>query len=66
LSVSATGTGPFTYQWYKDDNAIVGANGASLQLPSVQQGDSGVYAVEVSNVFGALTSNTATVLVNTP
>ncbi|HEY1763357.1 MAG TPA: immunoglobulin domain-containing protein [Opitutaceae bacterium] len=55
LSVGATG-GSLAYQWRKDGRPITGANEAQLSLPSVQQGDAGVYDVVVSNAAGSARS----------
>jgi hypothetical protein len=66
LSVSATGTEPFTYQWRRNGATIEGATSAAFELPAAQLGDSGSYDVVVGNVFGTLTSSAATVVVNTP
>ena len=59
LSVSATGTGPFNYQWLKDSVVLSGATSAELTLNSVQIGDLGFYTVAVSNSAGSITSNIA-------
>ncbi|MGA1237332.1 MAG: LamG-like jellyroll fold domain-containing protein [Limisphaerales bacterium] len=49
LSVTATGTEPFTYTWYKDGAAIAGATEATYSVASASVSDAGTYAVEVSN-----------------
>ena len=56
FSVTATGTGPFTYQWSKDGNPIAGANAASLAFAAVAAQDAGRYSVSVSNDVGAVLS----------
>lgn len=35
FSVNATGTGPFTYQWYRDGGLIPGAQSSSYVIPQV-------------------------------
>ena len=65
LSVSATGTGPLSYQWLRDSQPIDGATTAQLSIPAAATTDSGPYSVTVSNSFGSATSNTATLTVLT-
>ncbi len=74
LSVAATGTAPFTYQWRKGGinlvngiNAptgvtVTGANAATLSLTGVATGDSGTYDVVVSNGVGTDVTSTASIL----
>ena len=69
LSVSATGTSPFTYQWYQGSSGttsspVGGATGASFTTPALTATTS--YWVRVSNGIGSSDSGTATVTVNTP
>lgn len=59
FSVVADGTGPFTYQWFKDNVAISGATSASLSIANVQPSDFGSYAVTVTNGLGSLESQPA-------
>ena len=59
LTVAATGTGPFTYQWKKDGVDIGGATGASLVLASPVPSDSGNYTVSVTSAGGTTPSSTA-------
>jgi hypothetical protein len=66
FSVTATGTAPLSYQWRKNGTIIVGATLSSYSMSNVQQADAGNYTVVVSNVAGAITSSTATLLVNIP
>ncbi len=69
FSVSATGTGPLSYQWKKDGIDLVngprvsGATTANLSLSSLTTADAGLYSVEVSNVVGSLLSNAASLFV---
>jgi hypothetical protein len=65
LSVVATGTAPFTYQWKKDGVNIPGANTSSLALNSVSTANAGSYTVVVSNSAGSATSSAAILTVNT-
>jgi hypothetical protein len=66
FSVSASGTGPFTYQWRKDGAAIAGANGATLTLTNTQSAAAGAYSVVVSNAVGSAVSSNATLSVTPP
>jgi len=63
LSVVATGTAPFTYQWLKDGTRVTGATAASYTLSSVTSAAAGNYAVTVTNVAGSVTSLSAAVTV---
>ena len=65
LTVVATGTAPFTYQWYKDSSPIGGATASTLSLTNVQAGDGGNYYVTVTNVVTTVPSDTAVLTVNT-
>ncbi len=66
FSVSVTGTAPITYQWRKDGAAIAGATNASLTISNAQSASIGAYSVLVSNMVNSLSSNTATLTVNSP
>ena len=66
FSVTATGTEPLSYQWYKNSSAISGATKSSYTINSVTTGDAGSYYVVVSNDLGTATSSTATLTVNVP
>jgi uncharacterized delta-60 repeat protein len=72
FSVVAVGTGPISYQWFKDDarlsdgGIVSGANTASLTLNYVLGGDAGTYFVVVSNAWGAQTSQVAALTVQDP
>jgi hypothetical protein len=71
FSVSATGSAPLTYQWYKNSGALTdggnisGSATSTLKVTSVTTNDSGVYAVVVSNPVGKATS-TSTLMVVAP
>jgi len=60
LSVAATGTELF-YQWYKDGQAIPGANASALIIAAAVVSDAGTYTVEVKNFIDAVTSADALV-----
>ncbi|MBI5768497.1 MAG: immunoglobulin domain-containing protein [Verrucomicrobia bacterium] len=63
LSVAATGTAPFTYQWRKDGVAVAFATSASFSMFGVQLTNAGSYDVVVTNAAGSVTSNAAAVTV---
>lgn len=64
FSVSAVGTAPLNYQWWKDDASLSAANGPALTLTNLQASDAGTYRVVVSNGFGTVTSADASLTVN--
>ena len=53
LDVTATGTAPLSYQWYKNGSPIGGATGASYSKTTTSPSDSGTYSVTVSNANGS-------------
>jgi hypothetical protein len=59
FSVGVSGTAPFTYQWYKGANEIVGATNDSLSVADVGPGAVGAYTVKVTNAVGNVTSTAA-------
>src|SRR6202166_2649487 len=62
--VSATGGG-VTYQWQKNGAAITGATNSSYATPMTTVSDSGSeFTVTISNNFGSVTSNPASLTVN--
>jgi len=66
FSVTAAGSDPLSYQWQKGTTAITGATTASYTTPSAVVGDNGSqFTVVVSNSGGSITSNPATLTVNT-
>jgi hypothetical protein len=66
FSVVAAGTAPLTYQWQKNNANISGATSASYTTPATVSGDSGAtFRVMVTNSVTTITSNSATLTVNT-
>ena len=65
LSVVATGVGPLSYQWFKDNTAIAGATGESFSIPVTTAADAGTYRVDVTNTAGTTRSTAATVVIAT-
>jgi hypothetical protein len=68
FSVTASGTGPLSYQWcVNGTNIVVGATNSTLTLTSVQLSQNGYsYSVLVTNLYGSTNSVAATLTVNTP
>jgi glucose/arabinose dehydrogenase len=64
FSVVASGTPPLQFQWQRNGANIPGATASSFTLPSAGPGDNGAtFRVVVSNSFGTVTSNSATLTV---
>ena len=67
FSVVASGTGPWSYQWYyNDDTLLTNATNPSLTITNAQLTDIGGYSVIVSNAFGSMPSDTAALMVSVP
>jgi hypothetical protein len=64
LSVTAGGSGPFTYQWQFNGANISGATGSSLTLTSLQFNNAGLYSVVVGDAGGSVSSAVAVVNVD--
>jgi hypothetical protein len=65
FSTSATGGGPLTYQWQRNELMISGATSASYTTSPVTTADNGArFRVVVSNPVGSVTSNQATLSVS--
>lgn len=60
LSVSALGTAPLSYQWYKDGEVLESATTASITKIAAAE-DNGSYTVKVTNALGSATSAAAVV-----
>jgi len=64
FSVNATGSTPLTYQWQRNGADIPGATGSSYALSTATAVDNGAkFRCIVSNAFGIVTSNDATLTV---
>ena len=67
FSVSASGTPPLAYQWFKDGtNPLAGQTAEVLSLSNVQSNDAGGYSVVVTNAYGSTNSSIATLTVLFP
>lgn len=62
--VVAGGSAPYRYQWYKDGNAIAGANSATYSKASAAAADSGTYKVVVLDDYGNIISGSSVVTVS--
>ena len=63
--VGVDGTAPFSYQWYKGTTAIEGATSDTLVLTPTSTDSGSTYYATVSNALGSVTSQVATLTVNT-
>jgi hypothetical protein len=63
--VQATGSGPLTYQWFRNGVALAGATTASLVFSAVSAADAGTYHVTVTGPGGSVTSLPVTLAVGT-
>lgn len=62
--VVAGGLDPYSYQWYKNNNAIPGANAATYEKTSLTTADSGTYKVVVHDVYGNIISSSTVATVS--
>lgn len=60
LSMIASGSGTFTYEWFRNDTPVDNSNTPNLALNSIALGQAGQYRVEVTNAGGTTTSKTVT------
>ena len=67
LDVTATGTQPFNYSWYVDATTLIqsGTN-STLNLIVVSPSNDGNYTVIITNAYGSVTSQVATLTVGFP
>lgn len=66
LTVAVTGgLEPYSYQWYKNNNAIAGATSATYtKATTVASADSGTYKVVVHDVYGNIISSSTVATVS--
>lgn len=65
LTVEVTGgLEPYSYQWYKDNNAIDGATADTYAKASTTTADSGTYKVVVHDVYGNIISSSTVATVS--
>ncbi len=67
LSVVASGSGPITYQWSRNNVPIPGATNATYAVASAGAADAGLYTIAVTNPIGTATADaTVNVTFQTP
>ncbi len=66
FNVGVTSTAPVGYQWQLGGSDMVGATDTSLTLTNVQVADEGNYWVVITNRYGALTSDIASLTLPSP
>lgn len=65
LTVAVTGgLEPYSYQWYKNNNAIAGATAATYAKASTTTADSGTYKVVVHDGYGNIISSSTVATVS--
>jgi enediyne biosynthesis protein E4 len=62
--VTASSSGPAVFEWRQNQALLFGATNSTLVLTNVQRSDAGDYAVIVSNNFGGVTSQVATLTID--
>ena len=60
FSVTVSGAATLNYQWYKNSVAITTATSSSYTIPVTNAGSAGTYYCVISNTYGMVTSNNAT------
>ncbi len=65
-SFTVTATNATTYQWFFNGASITGATSPAVTIPNAQAANAGSYFVTATNAAGSVTSDTATLTVNTP
>ncbi len=66
LRVTATGTEPVTFQWYKDDAFLAGSTGLVFSLPALSLTDAGTYKVTATNSGGSSSRRTVVRVLEPP
>jgi hypothetical protein len=66
FNVSATGSSPITYNWYKENTLISSSFNNLLYIFNAQTTDLGNYYCIISNQIGSVTSNTVQLTLNDP
>ncbi|HMZ20956.1 MAG TPA: putative Ig domain-containing protein, partial [Blastocatellia bacterium] len=64
FTVTPGGTGPFTFQWRRNNTDLPGATGSQYQIPAAAVNDAGAYDVMVTGACGSLISQAAMLTVN--
>ena len=66
LNVTASGTGPLAFQWFKDSRWLLGATNSTLTVTNTTIFQTGIYYVVVTNTPGMVISLPASVSVGNP
>ena len=66
LAVTTTGSNPVSFQWLRNDTAIVGATSGTFIKADIQLPDAGSYVCKVTNAAGSVVSSIAQVTVTPP
>lgn len=66
FTVIASGTAPFTFQWFFADAEVPGATADTLTLRKASAAQAGIYRVRIRNTSGQALSDLATLLVTAP
>ncbi len=66
FSITASGSPPLSYQWFKNGAALTLATNGQLLLGHVQFSDEALYSVTASNAEGTATSTNASLVVALP
>jgi cytochrome c peroxidase len=61
--VTVSGTGPFTYQWFRGATPV-GTNSPFLEIPAATPAETGNYHVRITNIAGETLSTSAPLTVN--
>ncbi|MDP4610180.1 MAG: immunoglobulin domain-containing protein [Opitutales bacterium] len=64
FTVAVNGIAPFTYQWRKDGTPIPMTDSDTLELTNVQASDEADYSVYITNAYGNVTSDNATLSIS--
>ncbi|MCL4177641.1 MAG: lamin tail domain-containing protein [Verrucomicrobia bacterium] len=64
FGVTANGTAPLSYQWFRDGTAIAGATTSSLTFTAGADDDQARFSIRVTNSEGTVTSDPATLTID--
>jgi hypothetical protein len=65
FSALVSGSGPLTYQWFKDGSVLPGATSSTLTLPVVTEASAGSYRLVATNPAGSAQSSAASLTLST-
>jgi len=66
FTVSASGTAPLTYQWYRNAEELTQQTNATLSITNTAVSDAGFYSAMVRNVAGNVVSSNAPLRIQIP